>query len=341
MINDCLLRLLLEVFAALQQNPIVTLRTHFEKNAEKLTINETVEKFDEITDRLLQIGMFGVAFSSDYRGKLHCRLCTIRYEHYTSVYCILCIVKCTIASAMASLEALDSFLIPSICSTSDKHSQLLIGHWTDEVNSLQHSIQSIIDTNAFCSTVIELLRSTIARLTKAYDVTLATSLLSKLNILLRHFAINFDELRLDNESMRKLHYDDIQLMMKECLAAVEQCSTDECYRVVKRFKILLSSIKKFQITLNVTEGNACEFGNVTAVNTQNFACTTQTISDSMKVMVSNVDVTNTDTFFSDNGIFPVRNSILYRSSRRQLLSGECLSKSTAIRSPIKSVKKSL
>lgn len=72
LINDSLLRLLLESFDELQDNPIVKLRTHFQKNADKATINEAIEKFDEITDRLLQIGMFGVAFSSDYRSGLNC-----------------------------------------------------------------------------------------------------------------------------------------------------------------------------------------------------------------------------------------------------------------------------
>lgn len=231
--------------------------------------------------------------------------------------------------------------MPSICSSSDKHSHLLAAHWTDEVNALQHAVQSIIDTNAFCSTVIELLRRTIAELTKTYDAKCASGLLSKIHILLRHFAINVVELRLDNESMRKLHYEDIQLMMKECLAAIEQCSTDECHRVVKRFKILLSSIKKFQATLGGTEANVCHFGNVTDVYTEHFEGSRKTISDSMKVMISNAEITNADTFFSERGIGPVRKSILYRCSRRQSLSGECLPKLPAIRSPIKSVKKSL
>lgn len=70
LINNCLLKLVLTVFVDLKEEPIDRLRNLFAENADQIEIDENIEKIDKLNDRLLQIGMFGIAFSSDYRSKL-------------------------------------------------------------------------------------------------------------------------------------------------------------------------------------------------------------------------------------------------------------------------------
>lgn len=238
---------------------------------------------------------------------------------------------------MASLEALDSFLIPSIKSTSDTHSKLLEKHWNDEVTSLHNSIQSIIDTNAFCTTVIELFQTFLTQIASNYDGNIATELLHRCNVLIHHFDINFIDLQLNQESMRKIYYDDIKLMVKECTAAIEQCSANESGRVVKRFKILLSSLKKFQKTLNPVEmDDVCQFGNVTqysGVGGANSKFITKEISDSMKGF-------NSIFVDSENPLVSIRKTILYESTRRQFSTKNRSQLMKFPSSPVKTIKKS-
>lgn len=207
------------------------------------------------------------------------------------------------------------------------------------MTSLYTLIQSIIDTNAFCSTVIELFQNNIVQLSTNYDTKIVTQLLAKCNILLSHFDINFMDLKLNIESMRKIYYDDIKIMVKECTAAIEQCSVIEWHRVVKRFKILLSSLKKFQTTINAVENDVCQFGNVTAARSgveEKSEFVAKEISDSMKAFNS--------IFVDDNNsVTPIRNTILYESKRRQF---SATNRSSGIQtmkfnvSPVKTVKKS-
>lgn len=71
LVNNCLLKLVLTVFVDLKKMPIDKLRKLFadENNFDQVEINECIERIDMLNDRMLQIGMFGIAFSSDYRGK--------------------------------------------------------------------------------------------------------------------------------------------------------------------------------------------------------------------------------------------------------------------------------
>lgn len=71
LVNNCLLKLVLTVFVDLKKIPIDKLRKLFadENKFDQVEINECIERIDMLNDRMLQIGMFGIAFSSDYRGK--------------------------------------------------------------------------------------------------------------------------------------------------------------------------------------------------------------------------------------------------------------------------------
>lgn len=67
LVSDCLLRLIFIVFAELNQNPVAKLRKM--KEFEQIEVDQQIDKFDDILDRLTQIGGFAVAYSQNAKGK--------------------------------------------------------------------------------------------------------------------------------------------------------------------------------------------------------------------------------------------------------------------------------
>lgn len=74
LVNDCLLRLVFDVFVELNKEPLTKLRSLVVKHKvsgsedDKLLIDAQVNSFDELSDKLQQIGVFAVAFASNQRG---------------------------------------------------------------------------------------------------------------------------------------------------------------------------------------------------------------------------------------------------------------------------------
>lgn len=68
LVNDCLMRLFFIVFAELNQNPVAKLRTMKRSIDEQNALDAHIDKFDEISDRLTQIGAFAVAYSQNAKG---------------------------------------------------------------------------------------------------------------------------------------------------------------------------------------------------------------------------------------------------------------------------------
>lgn len=69
LVNECLLRLFFIVFAELSQNPVAKLRSMKLSIVERNVIDHQIEKFDDILDRLIQIGAFAAAYSQNAKGK--------------------------------------------------------------------------------------------------------------------------------------------------------------------------------------------------------------------------------------------------------------------------------
>lgn len=67
LVSDCLLRLIFIVFAELNQNPVAKLRRM--KDSEQIEVDQQIDKFDDVLDRLIQIGGFAVAYSQNAKGK--------------------------------------------------------------------------------------------------------------------------------------------------------------------------------------------------------------------------------------------------------------------------------
>lgn len=69
LVNDCLLRLVITVFADLDNLPLTKLRKLHEENCIQEELDREIAKFDIIIDRLLQIGIFAIAFCDDQKCK--------------------------------------------------------------------------------------------------------------------------------------------------------------------------------------------------------------------------------------------------------------------------------
>lgn len=223
-------------------------------------------------------------------------------------------------SSLASLESLDSFLIPALLSQSGVHSELLQNHWNDEIAVLINSIQNIIDTHAFCGCMIDILSNSIKTLSLSYDKNILSSLIFHCDVLHQHFQINSDELTLGDDSSRTLHFNDFALMLKECKAALALCKEDENNRIIKRFKILLSVLKKFYGTLT-TEVDAksdkiLTFGDVTVPLSKFPTKVDLARTESMDVLTG--ETVTTEIFFESMGITasPTK-CVLYESKREK------------------------
>lgn len=228
-----------------------------------------------------------------------------------------------IRSCLASAEALESYLIPSVFSNSNDHSALLEMHWLEEMAILQRTIQDIIDTHAFCSSLIDHLNNTISLVNRKYNADAIAGILSMSEIMLEHLRVNYDELKLDQvNSARRLHFDDLKLMLDECRAAFEICSpATDAHRIIKRIKILLSVVKKLKATLS--EDNTCSksrtddftFGSVSSPESQIYTKENDCLLLSMSMQAINrSDATESgELYFKSFGIEPSMRSNFYEN----------------------------
>lgn len=65
LMNECLLRVFCTIFIDLKNNPIRKLRALQTANREDDKIQEEIENFDDVLDRVIQIGTFAIAYSCD------------------------------------------------------------------------------------------------------------------------------------------------------------------------------------------------------------------------------------------------------------------------------------
>lgn len=220
-VNDALLRLVYEVFHVMDAGVIDGLL----KIEDPAVLELEIESFDLLVDRLIQIGLFAIWFS---RGDLK--------------------VSSAVRSCLASIESLDSYLIPAITSKSDPSVELLQSHFEDEAKLLQHHVQQIIDTAAFCSTLMEQLVEGIEANQKTFDRNALVNLVQRSNVLLHHIQINAGSLKLTNDKVVKFYFGDFKLILTECDAILNHPEPIENgeQRILKRFKILNSTTRKLQ-----------------------------------------------------------------------------------------------
>lgn len=256
LMNECFLRVFYTTFSDRQSNPILNLKALRSggKLSDKQAQEEFLDRFDDILDRLIQIGIFAMAYTSNPKAKSHLQSC------------------------LATFEALSVNLISSMASKQfECDAEYLEKHWNETVNQFRCSVHEIINTQAFSLVLIDSTYETLNDLTDAnVDRDALKALLNRCTVLYEHIQINANELRLNEESKLKLSVDDFKLMMNECKACINTKIDVDVKRIRKRFNILLSVLKNISRSSapvvangdgdNDQENKPFVFGDVTAPN---------------------------------------------------------------------------
>ncbi|XP_058067359.1 serendipity locus protein alpha-like [Anopheles bellator] len=223
-VNECLLRLVYETFGDTDRRLLAELRKRIGSTTDEDDMDELTKPFDAYVDRLMQIGLFAISYADDLK------------------------VSSAIRSALASIEALDSYLIPSLYLKSDNSTTLLEEHWLDESANLGRLVHEVVDTGAFALSLIELLDSAIDTLEQGYDPAHGLEMVRKAAIFLHHLEETIPETKLQEEPLKQ-PYTDYRTMTLECRAIVERTQEDptiDSSRVIKRFRVLLGKLRKIQ-----------------------------------------------------------------------------------------------
>lgn len=308
LLNDCLLRLVFNVFGMLERRPVQRLRHLIASAASQDSVDAQIEQFDVMTDRLHQIGIFAAAFASTQADRTRIR------------------------SAIASAESLEPVLVPALLApvtALEPNCALLVRHWQREMNRLRRTVQSIIDTDAFCGSLFDQLTSVISQQQQKQQpadgrAAGVRAWLDNCAVLLQHLDANREELQLDvcqsapassAADDRRLMHADLALMLDECRAAVDACGPAEWQRVIKRLKIMQRVLKKFRATLDKggEDANArgpmdLVFGSLSIKTSQPQA---QSVSTKAELSMSS------ESIFDVAGISRKISGMLYQSNRLQ------------------------
>lgn len=218
-VNNALLRLVYEVFSVKEKKKIEEIQ---QANG---TRDLEMENFDLYVDRFLQIGHFAVWFCRDDTK-----------------------VSSIIRSCLASIESIDSYLIPAITGRPDPSIDVLQLHFEEEINLLKFHVQQIVETAAFCSILMENINEAVATNRKEFKKESLIVLVQQANVLLQHLTINSKNLQLSTDKASKFYFHDFKLMLNECDAILNYPEPIEDIerRILKRFSILTSTIRKLQ-----------------------------------------------------------------------------------------------
>ncbi|XP_035895460.1 serendipity locus protein alpha-like [Anopheles stephensi] len=227
-VNECLIRLVYDTFGDTDRRLLAQLRTSISSSVSEEQIEELTKPFDSYVERLMQIGLFAISYADNLK------------------------ISASIRSCLASLEALDSYLIPSLYVGADSNSRLLEKHWLEESSNLCVLVHKIIDTNAFALSLIELLDGALDEMQESFNMQKALDMVRKAEIFLNHLEVNSVEVNLQDEIF-SIHYGDYRTMVLECRAIVMCAERDpniDASRIVKRFRVLLAKLRKIQMKVN-------------------------------------------------------------------------------------------
>ncbi|XP_062558108.1 serendipity locus protein alpha-like [Armigeres subalbatus] len=283
-VNDCLLKIVYETFAEMDRKLIGQMRKLVKDGIREEEIDNMTNRIDTMVDRIMQIGLFAISYADNYKAASDIRSC------------------------LASIEALDSYLIPSFYVPCDYHSKLLEDHWMEESAVLRGHVQRIIDSNAFALCLIEIVDGGIDRLAEQYDPTIAENIVRKADVFKQHIEINATDLNLNQLESLKIHFEDFKTMTLECRAIVKCFESDSSIgvdRILKRFRILLNKLRKIQLSISAGKVNQPTREEATDAATKDVAQT-----DEEKEVDQSVK-----EFFCNTVQKPSTGSILYRSTR--------------------------
>lgn len=164
-----------------------------------------------------------------------------------------------------------------------------------------------------CSAFIDHLQIVNDELSRQWDDTVARTVIDKCVVLIQNCRINRNDLELDRmQSKRRLCYENFQMMIAECRAAME---LSDRTRIVKRFKVLRSTLKKFKATLCDTPAEDFTFGNVSLPESGICFGLVRPEKSSSMLAANENDSIKSEEYFKAHGIEAISCSILYESKR--------------------------
>ncbi|XP_053669890.1 serendipity locus protein alpha-like [Anopheles nili] len=227
-VNECLLRLVYDTFGDTDGRILSELRAKMTSSVSEDEMDELTKPFDTFVERLMQIGLFAISYADNLK------------------------VSSAIRSCLASIEALDSYLIPSLYLKTDDNTMLLERHWLEETANLCHHVHKIIDSNAFALALIEQIDAKLDTFRECFDLTQALEMVRKVEIFQQHLDTNSSEMKLEDELLH-IHLADYRTMVLECRAIVtcaERDATIASSRIIKRFRVLLGKLRKIQAAIS-------------------------------------------------------------------------------------------
>lgn len=175
--NACLVRMWFAVETMCNRSPLQNIAKLIIDRIDEdgqLAVDASIAAFDELNDRLGQIGTFAAAFTSKQADRTRIRSC------------------------LASLQCLESLLVPTMLRMAagtqpDRNVEILMEHWCSESRRLLFCIGLNIDTRAVCANLGYVLH--MFTTSKAEPTMEAFGkCTSDADVLLRHINCNYDEL---------------------------------------------------------------------------------------------------------------------------------------------------
>ncbi|EDV59456.1 serendipity locus protein alpha [Drosophila erecta] len=230
-INDALLRLVFTCFLDFEKFSVDKIRALLRNSSDNDDMaDELIADFDVNIDRATQIGIFAISFAPNLKMKTMMRSC------------------------LASFESLDTTLIPSLqAHGSVLHSDILEQHFNEEVTKFKATLQEIIDSRAILGCCLEILTSGISATEKLYDKQRLEDLIQICLLLVEHFQleVNRKVLTETQDRLGEEYYQQFIRILRECKAILMCASQVEPQRILKRFKILRTILRKLHGTLGV------------------------------------------------------------------------------------------
>ncbi|EDV98419.1 GH22684 [Drosophila grimshawi] len=228
-LNEALLRLVFTCLLDFQRISVDKIRnllrcTRTEKSV--ATADDFIADFDVNLDRATQIGIFAIAFAPNLK------------------------IKTTVRSCLASFEYLDTSLIPSLHgNASDLHSELLEQHFNEEMSTFKTALHEIMDSRAFVGCYLHMLTTGIITAEKQFDKIQLEHLAQMGFYIVEHFQFSVNQkVLLQHENLQNF-----VRILRECKAILMCASQVQPDRILKRFKILRTILRKFHNSLAAAE----------------------------------------------------------------------------------------
>ncbi|XP_067627753.1 serendipity locus protein alpha [Eurosta solidaginis] len=233
-VGNTICRLIFVSFVDLEKFSLDKLRAklHQYSNGDDAELDEFIADFDVNLDRLTQIGHFCVDIAANKKLKTFMR------------------------SIIASLEALDPCIIPSIkaCNRDSIHAEILEQHFCEEITKLKISIYECVGFKPINSCFYELLNICVDQMEKHFNKAKLEDMVRMGEFLLQYWQYpnNKRELSKEQYGAQIERLQKFKLMLHECRAILVCANQVQHARILKRFKILRVIMRKFLDVLNKT-----------------------------------------------------------------------------------------